>query len=163
MDDKEIIIDGVNVSGCKHFDCGCKECKAEYYVRYGYEIVEYDSCRDNPNCHFKQLKRAEQKLQAKEKEYEELQKRFNDYQVRKIEENAILREFLNQYQEEAEALKSYETYKIWLNNKCRKESEKYKQALDEIEEFCTVYSADHDEYEMVYKDILAFIDKAKKE
>ena len=32
------------------------------------------------------------------------------------EENATLREFLNQYQEEVNALKSYETYKVWLNN-----------------------------------------------
>ena len=45
------------------------------------------------------------------------------------EENATLREFLNQYQEEANALKSYETYKVWLNNEYRKENEKYKQYL----------------------------------
>lgn len=38
----------------------------------------------------------------------------------------------------------------------------YKQALDEIEEFCTVYSANHDAYETVYKYILAFINKAKE-
>ena len=63
-----MIIDGVDVSGCKYFDCGYKECKAEYYVRYGYEIEKYDSCRENPNCYFKQLKRAEQKLE-KIKEY----------------------------------------------------------------------------------------------
>ena len=45
------------------------------------------------------------------------------------EENATLREFLNQYQEEANALKSYETYKVWLNNEYRKENEKLKQYL----------------------------------
>lgn len=58
-----MIIDGVDVSGCKYFDCGYKECKAEYYVIYGYEIEKYDSCRENPNCYFKQLKRAVQKLE----------------------------------------------------------------------------------------------------
>ena len=42
---KQIIIDGVDVNNCKYFDCDSKECKAEYYVRYGYEIVKYDSCR----------------------------------------------------------------------------------------------------------------------
>ena len=62
MTDKQIIIDGVDVSGCKYFDCDSKECKAEYYVRYGYEIVEYDSCIENPNCFFKKLKLTEQKL-----------------------------------------------------------------------------------------------------
>lgn len=58
-----MIIDGVDVSECKYFDCDSKECKAEYYIRYGYEIEKYDSCRENPNCYFKQLKRAEQKLE----------------------------------------------------------------------------------------------------
>ena len=48
------------------------------------------------------------------------------------------------------------------NTEICKISEKYKRVLDEIEEFCTVYSADHDAYETVYKDILAFINKAKK-
>ena len=70
MTDKQIIIDGVDVSKCKYFDCDSKKCKAEYYVRHGYEIVEYDSCRENPNCYYKQLKR-------KEEECEELKKIIN--------------------------------------------------------------------------------------
>lgn len=37
----------------------------------------------------------------------------------------------------------------------------YKQALDEIEEFCIVYSNNHDAYETVYKHILDIINKAK--
>ena len=60
MTNKQIIIDGVDVSKCKYFDCDSIKCKAEYYVRHGYEIVEYDSCRENPNCYYKQLKRKEQ-------------------------------------------------------------------------------------------------------
>ena len=63
MTDKQIIIDGVDVSKCKYFDCDSKKCKAEYYVRHGYEIVEYDSCRENPNCYYKQLKRKEQECE----------------------------------------------------------------------------------------------------
>ena len=59
MTDKQIMIDGVDVSGCKYFNSHCKECKAEYYTRYGYEIVKFNSCKDNPNCYFKQLKRSE--------------------------------------------------------------------------------------------------------
>lgn len=47
--------------------------------------------------------------------------------------------------------------------RAKMKASKYKQALDEIEEFCMVYSADHDTYEMVYKDILAFINKAKEQ
>ena len=38
----------------------------------------------------------------------------------------------------------------------------YKQALDEIEEFCIVYSNNHDAYETVYKHILDIINKAKE-
>lgn len=47
-------------------------------------------------------------------------------------------------------------------NLAQLEANQYKQALDEIEKFCTVYSANHDAYETVYKDILAFINKAKE-
>ena len=72
MTDKQIIIDGVDVSKCKYFDCDSKECKAEYYVRHGYEIVEYDSCRKNKNCDFKQLKRKEQEYDKLKAENEEL-------------------------------------------------------------------------------------------
>ena len=39
--------------------------------------------------------------------------------------------------------------------------EKLSNALDEIEEFCVVYSNDHDAYETVYKHILDIIHKAK--
>lgn len=38
----------------------------------------------------------------------------------------------------------------------------YKQALDEIEEFCIVYSCNHDAYETVYKEILGIINNAKE-
>ena len=43
------------------------------------------------------------------------------------------------------------------------ECNNYKQALDEIEEFCTVYSDNHDAYETVYKQILDIINKAKEQ
>ena len=36
-----------------------------------------------------------------------------------------------------------------------------KQTLDEIEEFCIVYSDNHDAYENVYKHILEIINEAK--
>lgn len=45
-------------------------------------------------------------------------------------ENEKLRELLNHYQEEAEALRSYETYKIWLNNEYKKENDTLKSQLD---------------------------------
>ena len=47
------------------------------------------------------------------------------------------------------------------NNILEHERNKHKQALDEIEEFCIVYSSNHDAYETVYKHILGIINKAK--
>ena len=79
MTDKPIIIDSVDVSKCKYFDCDSKECKAEYYVRHGYEIVEYDSCIENPNCYFKQNKRKEQECNKLKQTLAEIKEicRFN--------------------------------------------------------------------------------------
>ena len=42
-----------------------------------------------------------------------------------------------------------------------KQLKRKEQALDEIEEFCTVYSNNHDTYETVYKYILTIINKVK--
>lgn len=44
----------------------------------------------------------------------------------------------------------------------RQERDNYKQALDEIEEFCTAYSDNHDTYETVYKQILDIISKSEE-
>lgn len=47
---EEIIIDGVDVSGCDFYElCGC--------IENNHEINE---CKDNPDCYYKQLKRLEQ-------------------------------------------------------------------------------------------------------
>ena len=51
--DKQIIIDGVDVSGCKYYDN--LDCYAERGC-CGYPL----DCEDNPNCYYKQLKRKEQ-------------------------------------------------------------------------------------------------------
>lgn len=52
---KQIIIDGVDVSGCSYFNCTdehfCDECSSEF----GCAI-----CDERPNCIYKQLKRKEQ-------------------------------------------------------------------------------------------------------
>ena len=66
----EIIINGVDVSKCKYFKCCSKECSAEYYTRYGYEITEFDSCSENHNCYYKQLKRKEQECEGLKKNIE---------------------------------------------------------------------------------------------
>ena len=83
------------------------------------------------------LKRIIDKLRAKEQECEEYKKKFS--------------RFFN--------IDNQECWDIaFLNN----EKAKYIQALDEIEEFCIVYSNNHDAYETVYKHILGIINKAKE-
>ena len=54
MTDKQIIIDGVDVSGCefyigsKNLEFNCKQTPQSYF------------CKNNPKCYYKQLKRKEQ-------------------------------------------------------------------------------------------------------
>ena len=59
MTDKQIIIDGVDVSGCKCFYINAshpelQECINPYCK---------DLCKNNPNCYYKQLKRKEQECE----------------------------------------------------------------------------------------------------
>ena len=60
MNDKQIIIDGVNVAECMYFD------KNAVVFNCIEDTTSGDKgcykCKDNPNCYYKQLKRAEQKL-----------------------------------------------------------------------------------------------------
>ena len=138
MASKEIILNNVNVNECEFYgyDGICK--------LYSGSVCSKD-CSNYPNCNYKQLKRKEQ-------ECEELRKQLDKY--------------LNQEEEEIRQLNNDNKLDEILsaiskaNAQIEKESN-YKQALDKIEKFCTVYSADHDAYETVYKDILAFINKAK--
>ena len=66
MTDKQIIIDGVNVSGCEKqgetiagITCGNGE-----RIRLANEIItKHKLCKDNPNCVYKQLKRKEQECE----------------------------------------------------------------------------------------------------
>ena len=64
----EIIINSIDVSGCKHYKS--RTCIADYCLTdmpFGEA-----KCELNPNCHYKQLKRKEQ-------ECEELKKKCNIY------------------------------------------------------------------------------------
>lgn len=59
MTDKEIIIDGVDVSECD-MRCENKDC-ALYYAELNNdkgELIYGFNCEDNPNCIYKQLQRA---------------------------------------------------------------------------------------------------------
>ena len=84
MTDKQIIIDGVNVSKCNYFNntdkSYCEECCSEF----GCAI-----CNDRPNCYYKQLVR-------KEEEYEELRQYHNKCCIEFENEKQELLEKYNQ-------------------------------------------------------------------
>ena len=56
MTDKQMIIDGVNVNGCKYYNPNIKmDC-----ILYP---LQPDACKNNPNCYYKQLARKEQECE----------------------------------------------------------------------------------------------------
>ena len=98
MTDKEIIIDGVDVSKCIHYKN--KSCIADYCLT----DMPFDEakCKLNPNCYFKQLKRKEQ-------ECEEINLRNERLVVEKYtmnEEILKLKQALDEIKEIAEKCRS---------------------------------------------------------
>ena len=57
MTDKQIIIDGVDVSGCEY----CLK-MTKYRCTIQRDVYKC-LCEENPNCHYKQLKRKEQEVE----------------------------------------------------------------------------------------------------
>ena len=85
MTDKEIIeIDGINVLKCEHYQYkSLKDCEMRYPESGDCEIglLNYlfdgnldmeKSCKDNPNCYFKQLARKTQECEQIKEKYEAL-------------------------------------------------------------------------------------------
>lgn len=75
MTEKEqIIIDGVDVSGCEYLECGM--CNAER-DNDGYTDCECYSSECS-NCYFKQLARKTQECEELKRDYQELEQRHNE-------------------------------------------------------------------------------------
>lgn len=75
MTDKQVIIDGVNVSECVNYTDELKDCSC----RLTYAPFHYRFCEQNPNCYYKQLKRKEQEceeLKAEVKKQKEIAKEY---------------------------------------------------------------------------------------
>ena len=83
---KQIIIDGIDVSGCEHYD---EVCLGNHHYKW---------CKDNSNCYYKQLKYIEQTLDYREKTY--LTNLIN-----LTNETNFLREKLHSKEQECEELK----------------------------------------------------------
>ena len=69
MTDKQIIIDGVDISKCKHYDEVFNYCDQSYLGEGGLlkNTKNPKRCECSPNCYYKQLKRKEQECEELKK------------------------------------------------------------------------------------------------
>ncbi len=138
MTDKEqIIIDGVDVSGCilrRRKEPNCTVCNG-----YSSKVFEFD-CSDFKNCYFKQLARKTQ-------EYEELKEEYEA-----VKSESFTREELITLQE-----KDIDSYR-----KALEEIKKYtrEQFCDNCEDISSTEYNCHCEY-CEYQEYFDIIDKAK--
>ena len=182
MTDKEIIeIDGINVLECEHYQYkSLKDCEMRYpesgdceigllnYLFNGnLDIEKY--CKDNPNCYFKQLARKTQ-------ECEELKKQLMQKSEVDMFFNTPIEGWSNDpcgicpHKAENEELKerlvrTEEDLKYQCVDCMNVKSDRYRKALEEIEEVCledTYTFADGTQirYDSL-DDILDIINKAK--
>lgn len=145
MTDKQIIIDGVDVSVCE-FLTKTGHCKAQMSIMG----IDTNKCKCFPNCYYKQLKRKEQECEGLKKECETwknqvlildgeditvqiTQQQFEDYNQLK-KENDTLRQFLSKEPLALQALQSgYASYKK-SSDVFYEMVKQYKQTIAEIKE-----------------------------
>lgn len=86
MTDKEIIIDGVDVSGCDYFMPRSNGVKACDLYRNAHR--RYGTCECGHNCYYKQLKRLEQENARLKEEIKEVKKyQYEQEYLDKVIEN----------------------------------------------------------------------------
>lgn len=87
MTDKKIIIDGVNVAGCRFLDLldsGEIWCNNVNISTVGKSDAAYLYCKDNPNCYYKRLqlyKQALEKIKEIALRYVEAQGRYEILEI----------------------------------------------------------------------------------
>lgn len=105
MTDKEIMIDGVDVSGCGYYDeieqecniCGMGKDREDTFCR---------KCKDNKNCYYKQLKRLEAE-NAKLKEYLKMYQFSDEQHLLKV---ILIEQILTKIKEIAEDIITNDVY-----------------------------------------------------
>ena len=73
MTDKQIIIDGCDVSGCRHYNDRYGYCDA---CRDDIDGASFTKCLYEDNCYYKQLKRAEAQCEAMFVSHTDLEKKY---------------------------------------------------------------------------------------
>ena len=123
MTEKQIIIDGVDVSGCEYyFDEKCRCMDASIMQ----DFYSYPQCNNNPNCHYKNWKRKEQKCEELNKEIHNLNSTINFIKV--TEHSAI-----NKYNKLKQTLTEIKEH---FNEECKLCKAYYVNITDEICEEC---------------------------
>ena len=137
MTDEQIIIDGVDVSGCEHLMQGI--------VPFGcMEDRKTCSCMNNPNCLYKQLKRKEQEC---EKAKQNAQDTYDLWQAL-IESFNILQDEKIKLEQECERLKEE-----------NKEIRKYQYEQEFLQEQLDKLIKENKEIKTCYKNNLALLNK----
>ena len=140
MTDKQIIIDGVDVSGCgciiqdyqranniegryEHIKNVCElgERSAEYYNLF---------CKDNSNCYYKQLKRKEQECEFSNLRIIQLQETLSQYETDLSTKDCIVETCKAQYKE----LKAENDLFRTCHDNEQAKRRKYGQAIEDIKE-----------------------------
>lgn len=111
MTDKQKIIDGIDVSGCKHYKN--RTCIADYCLTdmpFGEA-----KCELNPNCYYKQLKRKEQECKAlrEEKAYTDMAcEHFKEQSDRYYQTLVEIKDYCNKYPQNSTGFKKQILQKI---------------------------------------------------
>lgn len=120
MTDKQTIIDGVDVSGCKFYNTDDKTCR-EVNGKYDTDICEFDKC-ENSNCYFKQLARKTQERDELKHNYNAI-KQCNDNNMQTLDE--AIKE---KHEIECELEKVKKQYKCYSCGTCNGKEDYYNLA-----------------------------------
>ena len=132
MTDKQIIIDGIDVSGCVFY--GFSNLNNHLCTSKEFSKIDCTYCNNNPNCYYKQLKRAENTVEECHKYQAELEDKLTakeqECERLKNERTIDLVKQLDQLKAENDELKT----KLinWLGKEGLRQSEKefYEQQLE---------------------------------
>ena len=147
MENKQIIINNVDVSGCDFL------AKEDDYCSYSGEYRAYkgqcgcsdeEMCKDHPNCFYK---KALNQLKCKEQECQQAMDNYVQLDLQRVKEYNELVDLYKVKEQECEELK----HEVELMMDCAScKVDEYKQTLTEIKEIaeneieCKTYEIEHD-------------------
>ena len=121
MDKEQIMIDGVNVGGCKYLNT-FSDCDGYHYYCDLADDIKNEYCEYYKDCYFKQLARKTQ-------ECEELISE-KDFYLQKIE---VLDQECEELKKQLETSEEWRIKAEGLNEKLELKNTRYRKALEEIE------------------------------